>query len=114
MIGKPVVGSRQVDFGHVAGDAVPVCNFAYLCPSFAAAMTRLAFRIVHRRLSVRLRMRVVTGQTAYAGIIRIEALAFCEPIGLESHVRGTRVCLHGNLLPCPVAAAAKIGGLLSR
>src|ERR1700761_5780661 len=55
--------------------------------------------------------RVVAGKAANARIVRVEAFAASEPIGLKADVGDAWIGLHGNLRPGAMALAAEIRSL---
>ena len=112
MIGELVVAARQLDLGHMTGDALPFCNWTDLRSSFPGSMACFALRIVIRRTSADLRMRVMTRQAANACIVRVVASASRQAIGLKANIRDTEIPLDRNFCPGPVAPAAEIRRLL--
>src|SRR5215467_1303656 len=83
MVRKLVVRARQLDLRHMAGDALFRRGRAGLGPLLAPRVAGLAFRVIFLRKGRHLPVRIVTGQAADAGVVRVVALAACQAIGLE-------------------------------
>jgi len=107
VIGELIVGARQLTFGHMTGDAIFGRDRAGL--RAGGRVTSVAFRVVERRLALRLAVRIVTRHATDARIRGIIALAVCKYVRLKTDVVDIVRSIRGDLGPCPMALAAEIG-----
>ena len=77
MIGELVVGARQFDLGHMAGDAVVFRHRTGFGFDLSAAMAGLALCVIVGRLYAELLVRVVAGHATDARVVGI--VAFTSP-----------------------------------
>lgn len=112
MIGELVVRSRQPQFRHMARSAVAIRHFATDRSSFTAGMAGLALRIVRGIVPIDFLVRIVACRALDAGIIGIVAFAARKPVGLKADVGDAQHPRSGNLIPGPMALAAKVRRIL--
>ena len=105
MIGKLGVGARQIDFRHMASHAVGLCHTADLSMQ-GGGMTGGAFSVVAGKIRIDLSVRIVAGGAANAAILRVEALAVGQPVGLETNIIDTTRSVESDLGPGAVTASA--------
>ena len=74
-------------------------------------MASLALGVVIRRNPVYCLVRIMTRHAANSRVIHIETLAVGETVRLEPDVTYPVRSMFGHKLPCPVAAAAKLGAV---
>ena len=114
MVRELVVAARQFNLRHVTGDALASRYRARFRSGLSALMACLTLSVVIDGPGVHFLVRIMAGHAANALIIRVIAFTAGQSIGLEANVRDTRVSLHCNVRPGPVALAAEVGCLLGR
>jgi hypothetical protein len=124
MVREFVVSARQLDFRHVARDALVLGNRAGLraylsnrgfrngsvC-GLSAGVTGQAFAIEVYGFWIEVMVRVVAGEAADARIVRIVTLAARQTVRLKADVKDTRVPLLHDLCPGAVTLTTEIGSL---
>lgn len=108
MIGELEMRPGQIQFRHVAGNAIPVRYFTSARIRLAAGVTRLAFRIVMAIDPVDLPVRIVTGNATDTPIFRVVALAVRQTIRLKADIGDAEFASGRYLFPGAVALAAEI------
>src|ERR1017187_6568350 len=105
MIGELCVGAGQIDFGHMASHAVGFGHGADLGVE-RGGMAGGALGVVGGEVGIHLCMGIVAGGAADAAILRVEAFAVGQPVGLEADIIDAARSVEGDLGPGAVTAAA--------
>ena len=108
MIGKQVVGVRNLVFGHVTGDAIPLRNGAEFCAGIRGHVTLLAFGIVSRAVLRLWPMRIVACNASDPRDGGVIAAAICETVELEPDIENAAWPVGCNIGPARMTLAAQI------